>query len=146
MRNRIFDVVFLGVLFLALPVMRDLHTEAGDLPMGLLSLVMFGMAAVAALLDDVRGALREAGYSQKSAAITVGVSEPTFANWMSGKERAPLSMLANLGPEFQVALAKRQIARHSDCAVIERGPLCDLVNSVQSLVAEQRRPRMQEVA
>jgi transcriptional regulator with XRE-family HTH domain len=145
MTHKILGVVGASVLFLAFPLMREIHGELGAVPMALLSMVLMG-AAVAALLDDVRGALRDAGYSQKSAAITVGVSEPTFANWMSGKERAPLSMLANLGPEFQVALAKRQIARHSDCAVIERGPLCDLVNSVQSLVAEQRRPRMQEVA
>jgi hypothetical protein len=131
MTNRVFGVIFLGVLFLTYPAMARLHGVIGTVPLGLLSLMCLGMAAwltpeVAARLEDLRGALRDVGLSQKAAAITAGVSEPTFANWMSGKERA--------------------IARLSDAVVIERGPMCELVNAVQVLTAERTRPRLSGVA
>jgi hypothetical protein len=47
-----------------------------------------------------------------------------------------------LGPAFEVAYYKRRLTRTSDVAVIDRGLLADLVGSVQALVAEQRRPRV----
>jgi hypothetical protein len=147
MRRIIGPTGFLAVLFFAVPFALRAQAAFGSISLGLLSLLFLGMAAsltpeVAAWLQDVRDTMREFGISQKAAAIAASVSEPTMANWLSGKERGPLTLPALFGPQFQVALAKRTITRLSDAAVIERGPLCDLVNAVQAMTAEQRRPRL----
>lgn len=95
-----------------------------------------------AMADDFRGALRDAGISQKSAAITMGLGEGDLANQLNGREQLSAWRMARLGPVFDAALAKRRLTRSGGAAVIDTGVLCELVNAVQALTAEYRRPRM----
>jgi hypothetical protein len=136
-------------VFFAPPFLFRLHDLLGT---PLFALLSTGLALGGAWLghtpetyaaaEDFRSALRDVGMSQKEAAIEMGIPEPTLANWLSGKEQAGLWRMVLLGPAFEVAYYKRRLTRTSDVAVIDRGLLADLVGSVQALVAEQRRPRV----
>lgn len=140
MRSAVLVGVALVVLFLAVPVMTRLTPDVA----GLVGLLSFAVAC--ALTVDFRAAMRTAGISQKEAAILMGISEPTLANQLNEKEPPTRlwSGLALLGPKFRVAFYKLAAARE-ECALLERGELCDLVNAVQVLTAERRRPRFAAV-
>lgn len=93
-------------------------------------------------------ALRKAGYSQKAAAIEMEIPEPTLTKWLDGKEQASLWRAAKLSSRFWVEFSKLLLAREGDGAYIESAVICELVNAVQVLTAEQRRPQanLSEVA
>jgi hypothetical protein len=139
---------FLVAFFCAVPVALRLHDVIGGPALTVVTLALSTLAAwaghtpeSAAFADDVRSALADIRMSHKAAAITMGIPEPSLANQLSGKEQLSASRLASLGPEFRVALAKRMLARDGESVVVERQELCDLVNAVQALTAEHRRPR-----
>lgn len=140
MRSAVVVVVALVALFLAVPVMARLSPNIAAL-VGLLS-----FAVACALTADFRAAMRAVGISQKEAAILTGISEPTLANQLNEKEPPTRlwSALSLLGPKFRVAFYKLAAARE-ECVLLERGEMCDLVNAVQVLTAERRRPRMATV-
>lgn len=133
-------VIALIALFLAVPVMTRLSPDVA----ALVGLVTFAVAC--ALTVDFRAAMRTAGISQKEAAILMGISEPTLANQLNEKEPPTRlwSGLSLLGPAFRVAFYKLAVARE-ECVLLERGELCDLVNAVQALTADKRRPRLATV-
>jgi hypothetical protein len=143
-------LVGLVAFFFALPVMVRIAPVVGPATMTLIMLTFGGIAAwlghtpeTAAMAEDFKAALKIARIDQKEAAITLGISEPTLSNQLSGKE--PPSRLwlglAVLGQAFRVAFYRLQLLRE-ECTVLERGELCDLVNAVQALTAEKRRPRV----
>lgn len=116
---------------------------------------LFGMAAWAGHTPESSefaaffgAALRKAGYSQKAAAIEMEIPEPTLTAWLKGDEQASLWRAARLSPRFWVEFSKLLVAREGDCAVIESAVICELVNAVQTLTAERRRPaaKLSEVA
>lgn len=143
-------VLGVGVLlFVGFPLAVRIHDWCGAEVLALVTLFC-GVAAAwcghtadsAAFAEDFLGALRDIGVSQKEAAITMGINEPALANQLSGREQLSAWRMASLGSAFRVALAKRQLAREDAGIVLESQALCDLVNAVQTLTAEQRRPRM----
>lgn len=146
-RNLVVVVAFIVTFFVAVPVAHMLRDTFGPASVAMLTLAFAFTAAwlghtprSQAMAADIRGALADIGMSQKEAAILAGVPEPTIANWLSGKEQASLWRLAELGPDFDVAFAKRRIARSGTAQVLDSQTLCDLVNAVQVLTADRRRP------
>lgn len=143
----LFAVLVLVALFFAVPVLLRVLAFGGPLLVAVCG-CLFAVGAAwsghtpetAAMAADLLAELKARGISQKEAAITAEVSEPTFTNWMNGKERPPLWLLAKLGKAVRVGFYKRQLERE-ECVVLERGEMCDLVNAVQALTVERRRPR-----
>lgn len=146
MKRVLGGVGFLLVVFLAYPIALRVQAASG-MPVLLLFCLAFGAMATwaghtpetLAWVEDFVGALKDAGISQKQAAIVMEIPEPTLTNYITGKEQGSFR-IAKLGAKFRVAFGKRLIARDSDCAVVERQEVCDLVNAVQVLTAEMRRP------
>lgn len=147
-RKAVVVVAFLAALFVSVPLMGMLRDSAGR---EVAAIATIACAVTAAWLgrhtsrsqemaEDFRAALRDIGMSHKEAAIAMGVPEPVLACWLSGKEQASLWRIAELGPAFDVAFAKRRIARSGRAQVIDSQSICDLVNAVQVLTAERRRP------
>lgn len=139
--SRFFVVAaFVVALVVGIPVMTMLRDIAGPNVVAFVALATAALACV--LTDDFRAALKDAGIAQKEAAILIGISEATLSNQLAEKEPATRlwAGLSALGPAFRRAFYKRQLARE-ECAVLERGELCDLVNAVHVLTAERRRPR-----
>lgn len=147
MRSAVLVGVGLLTLFLAVPVMTRLSDVVGPEAVGVLALVCLALAC--ALTVDFKAAMKSAGISQKEAAIAMRISEPTLANQLNEKEPPTRlwSGLAVLGPKFRVEFYKLAAAR-DECVLLERGEMCDLVNAVQALTADRRRPQLvrQEVA
>ena len=148
MTNKAIGVVgFLITFFFAVPLALRLNEWAGA-PVVLIAAVMFSALAAwaghtpetAAFAEDVCEAMKMAGITHKAAAIEMEVPEPVLSAWLSGKEQGSFR-IAKLGAKFMAALGSRLVARHSDAAVVERQELCDLVNAVQVLTAELRRPQ-----
>jgi hypothetical protein len=142
-------LVVLAVFLITYPLMLRVEEWAGIGSLMALAAALFGMAAWSghtpesrAIADCIFGALSDVGMSGKEAAILADIPESTLSNWKSGKEQASIYRMAQWGAEFWVAFASRIVAMHDAGMVLKANALCDLVNSVQQLTAEVRRPRM----
>jgi hypothetical protein len=151
MTRILLGIIGVVVAFFAFPVMSRLCDSFSPHVVTFLAIAFAGMAAwlghtpeSQAYADDVRAALKDVGMSHKEAAIVMGIGEGDLSNQLAGRRGEQLSTwrMAQLGPAFDVALAKRRLARNGEVAVIESQSICDLVNAVQAMTAAYRRPRM----
>jgi hypothetical protein len=85
------------------------------------------------MADDLRLALADCGMRDKEAAIVMGITEPQLSRQLAGLEMLSAWRMANLPPVWQVAFAKRRLARFGTFHVLEDGALAELVQAVRTL-------------
>jgi hypothetical protein len=92
------------------------------------------------LVEDFERALADSGLSLKEAAYWMQISEPQLSRQRAGLEMLSASRIASLPAAFQVAFAKRRLARFGGYTVMESGVVADLVAAVRALT-ERREQR-----
>lgn len=143
LRRVLVGIGLLVVFVLALAIFSRLDHAFGAKAVVTLVAALFGAAAWAATPEsraaaqDVEAALRDIGLGKEAAAITMGMDPAHFSRQLNGVEQLSLSRLAQLGPEFDRAFARRRLERVGGYTVIADGVLTQMLELLRSLVTRK---------